>query len=94
MDRVYAALARVPLFENVCQGGIEIERLGGGLTNVAYKVTVGRAAYALRLAGEGTSEYIDRKAEEHNTRVAAEDGINAAEIFFDARDGTMVTRFV
>ena len=94
MDRVYAALARVPLFGNARQGGIEIERLGGGLTNVTYKVTVGSAAYALRLAGEGTSEYIDRKAEEHNARVAAEAGINAEVIFFDATDGTMVTRFV
>jgi thiamine kinase-like enzyme len=94
LDRVYAALARVPLFENVRQGGIEIECLGGGLTNVSYKVTVGGAAYALRLAGEGTSEYIDRKAEEHNARVAAEAGINAEVIFFDATDGTMLTRFV
>jgi thiamine kinase-like enzyme len=91
---VYAALARVPLFGNVRHAGIEIERLGGGLTNFAYKVTVGGAAYALRLAGEGTSEYIDRKAEEHNARVAAEAGINAEVIFFDATDGTMVTRFV
>jgi thiamine kinase-like enzyme len=94
LDRVYAALARVPLFGDVRRGGIEIERLGGGLTNVSYKVTVGGAAYALRLAGDGTSEYIDRKAEEHNSRVAAEAGINAEVIFFDATDGTMVTRFV
>ena len=73
---------------------IKIERLGGGLTNVSYKVTTGGAAYALRLAGDGTSEYIDRKAEEHNARVAAEAGVNAEVLFFDARDGTMVTRFV
>jgi thiamine kinase-like enzyme len=87
-------LARVPLFGNVPQRGLKIKRLGGGLTNVTYKVTVGGAAYALRLAGEGTSEYIDRKAEEHNARVAAEAGINVEVIFFDATDGTMVTRFV
>ena len=87
-------MARVPLFGNVQQRGLKIKRLGGGLTNVTYKVTVGGAAYALRLAGEGTSEYIDRKAEEHNARVAAEAGINAEVIFFDATDGTMVTRFV
>ena len=56
MGGVYAALARVPLFGNAQQRGLKIERLGGALTNVAYKVTVGGAAYALRLAGEGTSE--------------------------------------
>jgi thiamine kinase-like enzyme len=87
-------LARVPFFDNVQQRGLKIKRLGGGLTNVSYKVTTGGAAYALRLAGDGTSEYIDRKAEEHNARVAAEAGVNAEVIFFDATDGTMVTRFV
>jgi len=91
---VYAALARVPFFGNVQHRGLKIKRLGGGLTNVTYKVTTGGAAYALRLAGEGTSDYIDRVAEEHNARVAAEAGINAEVIFFDATDGTMVTRFV
>jgi thiamine kinase-like enzyme len=92
---VYAALARVPLCGNVQQRGLKIKRLGGGLTNVSYKVvTLSGAAYALRLAGDGTSEYIDRKAEEHNARVAAEAGVNAEVIFFDATDGTMVTRFV
>jgi thiamine kinase-like enzyme len=87
-------LARVPFFGNIQQRGLKIKRLGGGLTNVSYKVTTGGAAYALRLAGDGTSEYIDRKAEEHNARVAAEAGVNAEVIFFDATDGTMVTRFV
>ena len=93
MGGVYAALARVPFFGNVQQRGLKIKRLGGGLTNVSYKVTTGGAAYALRLAGDGTSEYIDRKAEEHNARVAAGE-VNAEVLFFDARDGTMVTRFV
>ena len=48
----------------------------------------------LRLAGEGTSDYIDRTAEEHNARVAAAAGVNAEVLYFDARDGTMVTRFI
>ena len=94
MGGVYAALARVPFFGNVQQRGLKIKCLGGGLTNVSYKVTTGGAAYVLRLAGEGTSEYIDRKAEEHNARVAAEARVNADIVYFDATDGTMVTRFV
>jgi thiamine kinase-like enzyme len=94
LDGVYAALARVPLFGNVQRNGIEIERLGGALTNACYKATVGGASYVLRLAGEGTSDYIDRGAEEHNARVAAAAGVNAEVVYFDARDGTMVTRFV
>ena len=94
MDGVYAALARVPFFGNVQRNGIKIERLGGALTNACYKVTIGGAAYVLRLAREGTSDYIDRSAEEHNARVAAAAGVNAEVVYFDARDGTMVTRFV
>ena len=94
MDGVYAALARVPFFGNIQRNGIKIEHLGGALTNACYKVTIGGAAYALRLAREGTSDYIDRRAEEHNARVAAAAGVNAEVLYFDARDGTMVTRFV
>jgi thiamine kinase-like enzyme len=94
LERVYAALARVPLFRNVRQEDIKFELLSGALTNVSYKVTVGRAAYVLRLAGEGTSDYIDRVAEKHNARVAAAAGINVEVIYFDTENGTMVTRFV
>ena len=94
MDAVYTALARAPFFRNVRQGAIKLDRLGGALTNVAYKVTIGSSAYVLRLAGDGTSDYIDRRAEEYNARVAAEAGVNTEVIFFDATDGTMVTRFV
>ena len=94
MERLYAALERVHLFRNVRQEDIKLELLGGALTNVCYKVTTGGGAYVLRLAGDGTSDYIDRAAEKHNARVAAEAGVNAEVIFFDATDGTMVTRFV
>jgi thiamine kinase-like enzyme len=94
LERLSAALERVPLFRNVRQEDIKLELLGGALTNVSYKVTTGGAAYVLRLAGEGTSDYIDRAAEKHNAQVAAEAGANAEVIFFDATDGTMVTRFV
>jgi thiamine kinase-like enzyme len=94
LERLYDALERVPFFGNVGQRGLKIELLGGGLTNVSYKVTTGGAAYVLRLAGEGTSDYIDRAAEKHNTTVAAAAGVNADVVYFDARDGTMVTRFV
>ena len=94
MNDVYAALARVPFFENVRREVIKLDRLGSALTNVCYKVTVGGASYVLRLAGEGTSDYIDRAAEEHNARAAAAAGINAEVVHFDASDGLMVTRFI
>jgi thiamine kinase-like enzyme len=94
LNDAYAALARVPFFENVRREVIRLDRLGGALTNVSYKVTIGSVSYALRLAGEGTSDFIDRTAEEHNARAAAAAGVSAEILYFDARDGTMVTRFV
>ena len=94
MDGVYAALARVPLFRDVRHEVIKLELLDGALTNICFKVTTGGAAYVLRLAGEGTSDYIDRAAEKHNARIAADAGVNVEVLYFDAKDGTMVTRFV
>ncbi|MDP8972903.1 MAG: phosphotransferase family protein [Actinomycetota bacterium] len=73
---------------------VGLERLSGALTNVSYKVTTEAGAYVLRLAGEGTSDYVNRTAEGHNARVAAAAGVNAEVLYFDAREGTMLTRFV
>ena len=86
-------LARIPRFRGVDPAGIGIERLGG-LTNRNYKVTLDVEAYVLRVAGEGTSEYIDRDVEAHNARVAAGAGVNAEVIFFDVADGLMLCRYL
>jgi thiamine kinase-like enzyme len=94
LDGVHAELMRVPFFEGVRSGSVGLERLGGALTNVSYKVVTDAGAYVLRLAGEGTSDYVDRLAEGHNARTAAAVGINVEVLHFDTRDGTMVTRFV
>ena len=48
----------------------------------------------LRIAGEGTDAYIDRKVESHNARVAARAGVNAEVMFFDVDDGMMLCRYV
>ena len=93
MNEAIAALDRIPLFEGVDRGAITTERLGG-LTNRNYKIASPAGTYVLRLAGEGTGEYIDRKVEEHNARVAAEAGVNAEVMFFDAAAGTMLCRYI
>ena len=86
-------LGRIPLFDGVDTGEIRTERLGG-LTNRNYKIESPVGNYVLRLAGEGTDDYIDRKVEEHNARVASDAGVNAEVIFFDAGDGTMLCRYI
>jgi thiamine kinase-like enzyme len=91
---IRSVLTRVPLLKDIRLENVRLERLSGALTNVSYKVTTEAGAYVLRLAGEGTSEYVDRTAEGHNARVAAAAGVNAEVLYFDATEGTMVTRFV
>jgi thiamine kinase-like enzyme len=90
---VVAALARIPLFEGLAEREMSAKRLGG-LTNRNYKIDCPSGRFVLRLAGEGTSEYIDRAVEEHNARVAADAGVNAEVLFFDTSDGTMLCRYI
>src|SRR5262245_52878477 len=90
---VQAELARVPRFSGVAMGEVAIERLAG-LTNRNYKVTNGDDRFVLRIPGEGTSEYINRRHEAVAARIAAEAGVNAEVLFFDENDGLMLTRFV
>lgn len=66
----------------------------GGLTNVNHLVEHEGERFVLRIPGAGTGEYIDRVAEEVAARAAADAGVNAAVVVFDASDGLMVTRFV
>lgn len=94
LNGIRAVLARVPLLKDVRLENVGLERLSDALTNVSYKVTTEAEAYVLRLAGEGTSDYVDRTAEGHNARVAATAGVNAEVLYFDAREGTMLTRFI
>ena len=93
LEKAYRMLERMPFFTGVRREDIGIEPLGS-LTNMSYKVTVDGMAYALRLPGEDTWEYIDRVAEEHNSKIAAAAGIGADILYVDARSGMMVSRFV
>lgn len=71
----------------------QAERLGG-LTNRNYRLDTPSGLFVLRLAGEGTADYIDRAAEAVNARVASQAGVNAEVLYSDPRDGTMLTRFL
>ena len=93
LQKVRDALARVPPFGDVRWEEVEISPLNS-FTNMSFKLTAHGSAYVLRLAGKGTSSYIDRGAEEHNARIATEAGLNAEVLFFDAEDGTMLSRFI
>jgi thiamine kinase-like enzyme len=88
ISKVLAGIPGVAAEENMT-----IERIGG-LTNRNYKISLGPKRYVLRLAGAGTSEYIDRAAEAHNARVAAAAGVNAEVLHVEITDGTMLARYI
>jgi thiamine kinase-like enzyme len=87
------ALKRISLFDGVDIRGVRSERLGG-LTNRNYRIDAPTGRFVLRIAGDGTSEYIDRRVEEHNARIAADAGVNAEVLYFDTSDGTMLCRYI
>jgi thiamine kinase-like enzyme len=90
---VLEALKRIPLLAKEPAKKIAAERLGG-LTNRNYKISIGVDRYVLRIPGDKTGDYINRKVEAHNARVAAETGINAEVLFFDEGDGLMLCRYL
>ena len=90
-NSVADAIGRIPLF-----GGRppdSVERLGG-LTNLVYRVGFDGTDYLLRIAGEGTGDYIDRAVEAHNAKVAADAGVSAGVLFFDESDGLMLADYI
>ncbi len=90
---VAKALSRIPLFDDISPEHITHERLGG-LTNLVFKIGLEDKAYVLRIPGEGTEAYIDRKVEAHNARVAADAGVSAEVLFVDASDGLMLCSYL
>ena len=92
-EELVRTLAALPEFVGTSLDRPDIERIGG-LTNRNYKVSVGQETYVLRLVGAGPGEYIDRRLEEHNARIAAGAGVNAEVLHFDAGDGTMLCRYI
>lgn len=93
LAKIREVLGRVPLFAGTRWEDVGVEPFDS-FTNLTYKLTAHGSAYVLRVAGKGTSAYIDRGAEEHNARIATGAGLNAEVLFFDASDGTMLSRFI
>lgn len=93
LQSVRSALLRIPRLGGTAAAEAGIERLAG-LTNRNYKVTLGGDRFVLRIPGEGTSEYINRRHEAVAARIAADAGVNAELLFFDESDGLMLTRFI
>ena len=92
-DEVFSIFSKIKIFEGSNEQNCSVERLGG-LTNRNFKIDCEHGSYVLRLAGEGTEDYINRSVELHNATVAMEAGVNAEIMHFDTDTGTMVSRYI
>ena len=90
--RLYKLISEIPFFEKAKISVIEI--LPGGLTNSNYKMTINDVTYAVRLAGAGTMEYLNRPAEKHNAQVMADLGVSARIIYYDETTGNQVCKYI
>ncbi len=92
IGRVFKLISEIPYFANSRISALEI--LPGGLTNSNYKVMIDDVTYAVRLAGAGTMEYLNRPAEKHNAQVMADLGISALIIYYDETTGNQVCKYI
>ncbi len=74
---------------------LEVEPLGGGITNRNFKVECEGRAYVLRIGGKDTHLLgIDRHAEYRAATVAAELGVGPEVVAFVEPEGYLVTQFL
>jgi thiamine kinase-like enzyme len=74
---------------------VELEPLGGGITNRNFKVAVDGETFVLRIGGKDTALLgIDREAEHVATSIAADLGVGPEVVAFLEPEGYLVTRFV
>ena len=85
-----AALAKIDFFRSERAEAVKITRLGG-LTNAVFKVDCNGDAYVLRLAGEGTSDYIDRTFEATALRETSRAHVSPELIHCNPETGDVVT---
>ncbi len=87
------AIAGLAVFSGADAQTIPVTRLGG-LTNLVFRVEHNSTVFCLRLPGQGTEEYIDRKIEAHNAKAAARAGVSPKVVFADTDTGVMVSEFL
>ena len=66
----------------------------GGMTNKNYKAFVNDKAYIVRIPGLGTSSMINRRDEMINSKLAADEGIDAKILFFDEESGVKIAELI
>jgi len=93
VEAAIAALKSAPGFEAVTAEECSVTRLGG-LTNLVHLVDTGADRVIVRIPGDGTEEYIDRKVELTNAVAAWKADVSAEVVWGDPATGVMITRAI
>jgi thiamine kinase-like enzyme len=87
------AIARIPFLEKAV--GIKTTPLGGGITNLNYKIDSDGKSYVLRITGADTELLGIKRDVEHQANLAAGRlGIAPEVVFFIEPEGYLVTRYI
>ena len=92
-ERARDALREIPQFAEGDPDKVTIARLGG-LTNLVFQIQLDQESWCLRLPGEGTEEYIDRRHEAVAARAAAAACVSPQVLYVDEGSGVMLTRYI
>lgn len=76
------------------ENATDFHPLSKGMTNTSYIFYCDGTKYLLRLAGKGTSAFIDRTQEAEVYRLLAGSGITDNALYLDPSTGTKITEFV
>ena len=72
-----------------------VESMPGGLTNKNFRaVTENGTQIAIRLAGQGTANYINRPGEKHNAGEIAGLGIAPEIYYYDPKTGSQIVEYI
>lgn len=88
-------LDAIKIFNNfINEKVIHIHEIMGGLTNQAYYVETLNNTYLMRIPGEGTNTYIDRKSEADNLRMVNKLSFIPKIYYSNSETGILITKYI
>lgn len=94
ISEIYKFIGQIPLFTQKNARINAISPLPGGLTNYNFKVTIDDHDYAVRIAGPGTAEYLNRPAEKEIASLMSNIEVNPKLYYYDETTGSQVVEYI
>lgn len=92
IKEICSIMGKTTLLKN--QKITRIEPIINGLTNSSFLVVSNENSYIVRIAGTGTSQFINRSAEHKNALIMSELGINCPIYYNDETTGNQISQYI